>query len=277
MEVEIEKVSQVTTQALSAVKTSCQMCCDRTKDLKAFGACLSAELDEIKKAVNELASCESTIVNHENIEREEHAKNLQLLHGNLQSVSSKLEKLNIDSTAVIAQSTTTKNLTEALRCHVSIGRVKVADGGFSVQAAARVFENALKLPTKVVWSVNNWSKLTHAIKTYRFLLCYTDIAVDERYRIRLSIRVRPGRRWFEFQAQMYETNGTTLAASPKKMKLHFQNARICGVEHEIDVSDAGLEDQRAWEFVSGDFSVEDLEASGSIRKDVLNLRFTFFY
>lgn len=168
-------------------------------------------------------------------------------------------------------------MTEALRCHVSIGRVEVADGGFSVQAAARVFENALKLPTKVVWSVNNWSKLTHAIKTYRFLLCYTDIAVDNRYRIRLSMRVRPGRRWFEFQAQMYETNDTTLAASPKKMKLHFQNARICGVEHEINVSDAGLEDQRAWEFVSGDFSVEDLEASGSIRKDVLNLCFTFFY
>lgn len=76
---------------------------------------------------------------------------------------------------------------------------------------------------------------------------------------------------------MYETNGTTLAASPKKMKLNFLNARPCGVEHEINVSDDGLGDQRAWEFLSGDFGIEDLEASGSIRHNKLNLGFTFFY
>lgn len=169
-----------------------------------------------------------------------------------------------------------KDLSEALRCHVSTGRVEVPGGGFAVGATARVFENVLKLPIEVVWSVNNWSKLTHAIKAYEFLLCYTDIAVDNRYRIRLSMKVHTGR-WFECQAQVYETNGTTLAASPKKMKLNFLNARACCVEREINASDAGLGDQRSWEFLSGDCGVEDLEASGSIRHDKLNLGFTFFY
>lgn len=161
MEVEVKQISQVIAQAFSALEKRSQTRLDQIADLKAFGRCLSAELDGIKRAADEWASCETTAAHCVRTEREEHVENLQLLQRDLRSVSSKLEQLNnIDTEAVRAKSVAAKDLSEASRCDVSIGRVEVPGGGFAVEATARVFESVLKLPIEVVWSVNNWSK-TH--------------------------------------------------------------------------------------------------------------------
>ncbi|XP_037502094.1 uncharacterized protein LOC119377519 [Rhipicephalus sanguineus] len=94
MEVEVKQISQMMEQASSAMEERSQTRLDQIAALKAFGACLSAELDEMKRAAVEWASCETTAAHCVRTEREEHVENLQLLQRDLRSVSSKLEQLN---------------------------------------------------------------------------------------------------------------------------------------------------------------------------------------
>ncbi|XP_037524921.1 uncharacterized protein LOC119401964 [Rhipicephalus sanguineus] len=268
---EVEQVAQVMMHALSEVESTSEGRVNQRLDIRNFGARLCAELDEIKRIADEGWSCEIT-TRDENMKREEHVENLELLQREVRSILSKLQlKKKTPCDAAAKKCAAEELLTEvlsvpALACEVICDKETIKLEGF-----VRVIENELMVPVKVVWGVRNWSKLTHKIKANKFTKCGTDVAVADRYKVYLRIIAHPSdSQRFQFWPCVKKEPGATLAASPKRMAMVFVNRGRGDVEHELYRTRSGS-------FLTYRFGVQDLEGGGSVHDDRLEVCFKFVY
>ncbi|KAH8031474.1 hypothetical protein HPB51_017537 [Rhipicephalus microplus] len=148
--VEVVHISRMTEQTLSGVARSSKVHVNQIADVKAYKECLSADLDEIKRNIDEFRHCASA-EKQEMTEHDENAKKLLLLKMAMQSVSCMLRyvTIKVHASTAVAQYLVADGLREALSCYVSsIRQTQPSGQKFPLNATARIFENELKVPVK---------------------------------------------------------------------------------------------------------------------------------
>ncbi|XP_037524758.1 uncharacterized protein LOC119401837 [Rhipicephalus sanguineus] len=274
MAVELVQMLEVTKQTLSAVKKSSEGHVNEIAYLKTCKENLCAEFDEITKVAGALGPCESAD-QQEMRESEENAAQSQAMKGEMQSLSSILEDLanKIYATTAVAKSTVADGLSEVLSCNISSTRQAEWLGEeFPLGATARVFENELKVPVKIVWCVYEWAPLRLAITAKDFCVARTSIVADGRYEIRLAILQRSHIPLFSISVFVSEPDGAAVGVLPENVTLFFISRRTCIAENEINLTKL-----KRGSFLPVHLSVDDLQRRGIIQGDVLNLCFKFSY
>ncbi|KAL1481438.1 hypothetical protein MTO96_034466 [Rhipicephalus appendiculatus] len=159
--VEVAGMSQVTKQTLSEVERSSEGHVNQIVEMKTCKESLCTQLDEINRAADDLVFYESADQKQMMVS-EKNAEKLQVLRAEMQSVSITLEEVasKVHLEAAVAESVATGGLSDVRNCNLfSYWTRYLSD--IPLQATARVFENALQVPAKVVCL--DWSTL-HFVK-----------------------------------------------------------------------------------------------------------------
>ncbi|XP_037526078.1 uncharacterized protein LOC119403204 [Rhipicephalus sanguineus] len=272
MAVEVNQVLELSRQTVREVERSRESQMHQTAKLKTMKEHFCAELNEIKRVADELGPCMAT-AQKDNPQLDEHVENLQVLQKEMQSLSTKLGELKNKARhkAALRNSADVGALPEVLSFPVLSYGVMWDDERIILNGFVRVIENALKVPSKVFWCVDKWSKLACKINANKFFRCDADVAVDDRYTIYLSIdALSEDKQRFQFSICVCETRWTILAASPKKIKVEFFNRGKGGTEYELKRREREV-------YLSGGFCAADLESGGGVHEDMLKVCFKFFY
>ncbi|XP_049274357.1 TNF receptor-associated factor 3 isoform X1 [Rhipicephalus sanguineus] len=277
MAVEVAQMSQVTKQTLSAVERSSKGHANQTADLTTCKESLCSKLDEIERAADELRRCESA-AQQDMSQCEKYAENLHELKTEMQSMSSMLRELrNILPEAAVAASAAADGLSEVLSSELSsYWSGPRSFDRFPLEATARVFENALKLPVKVLWCVHGWPVLVHKIEENNLDVAATNVTVDGRYQISLHIRPNSDNDWLRIAVTVLQHDGTTLGAFPRTMALFFTNSKSFVVQNEMNFIHLPLW-RRGRQFPYVYLSLKDVKRSGIFSCDVLKVHCAFFY
>lgn len=126
----------------------------------------------------------------------------------------------------------------------------------------------------------DWALLRHSITEARFCSAQTSIVVDGRYHIGLRIfghhadpmskpHVEP---WFKIAVSVCRQDGTVLGVSPRNVSLRLISGRKWAAMFHRD-----LIESKFGSFCTDRLSVEDVEFSGTMEDDVLNVYFQFSY
>ncbi|KAL3247313.1 hypothetical protein MRX96_057108 [Rhipicephalus microplus] len=143
---------------------------------------------------------------------------------------------------------------------------------FPLNATARIFENELKVPVKVLWCVWEWSVLRAAITSTDFCFALTGVIVDGRYGFRISIVHRIHKPLFRIVVSVPEKDWATFAVLTKNVSLFFISRRKCGAENKINLRRTG-----SASFETDDLNIEDAQLSEIIQGGMLKMCLTFSY